>query len=741
MKFLLVLLFLIPIITTSDEHKSESHEDTKDRNGLKKAQALRETVKANTEFAINFFKHVTSVSSQSKDSHAENVVVSPISISSAFSMLSLGAQTKTHQEIWEGLRLNNTHCKEKDVHRAYSSLFQALNEPKSGLQVNIGNAVFVLDTLTLLKSFQDDVQHHYHAEVRKTNFINSQEAKKEINEYVKNKTEGKIEELFEELSAEANTGKLIDTLALLKALKMMYEYKPRSNRVIRPSSKNKVTPKPGFPKFRMFSVSLTRKSNFTVNKNTTVSAPTMHREGLYKAYKDGEKECIVMEVPYTYSTVLLLIVPELDNLYFVCRSVNKYRKGHSEPYTLDCQIFAGAVNIGHPVSGIFWKLCAKTRQDSYIFTMRWTFVFILLFGLCLAHQPTKGKSKKNKHQEKVQEPSLYLLNVTEEISGLDISNMNSNFGFSLYRMMAAEHDNNIFFSPFSVSFLLGALTLGTRGNTHEQLLSGLGWEALQKNPDLLHRLLKDLKEGIMKSDGYSLDLGSISLIHESFNINQEFLNQTKLYFDMEFKSIDFQDRHVIETIRDLIREKTRGRISELQDEIDPQTKMMLLDFIFFKGKWQTPFKTESTNTDTFYVNKYSSVKVPMMYKTEKVASMFDKSLSSTVLSLPYRGGAHMLIVMPENEGNFDALEDSLSGELVASWLNKMKTRKTDVFFPKFQLDHKYKMKSSLEELGIKDIFTGKANLTGMTEERNLKLSEVSTTLLLDIFKLRFVFQL
>ncbi|XP_040188191.1 protein Z-dependent protease inhibitor [Rana temporaria] len=368
--------------------------------------------------------------------------------------------------------------------------------------------------------------------------------------------------------------------------------------------------------------------------------------------------------------------------------------------------------------------------------MRWTFVFILLFGLTSAHQPTKGKPKKEKHhQEKMpllEESTLNLLNGTREISALDLSNMNNNFGFNLYRRTADKHDDNIFFSPLSVSFLLGALTLGSRGMTHEQLLSGLGWEPFKKNPDVLHTLLKDLKDGVMKSDGYSLDVADLALLHESFDLNPEFLNQTMTYFHMEFQSVDFHDRHVLETIRDLIRLKTRGRISELQDEIDPQTKMMLLNFIFFKGKWQTPFKSDSTQADTFYVNKYSSVKVPMMCKTEKVAAMFDKSLSCTVLKLPYRGGAHMLVVMPQNDGNFDALEDGLSSELVASWLRKMKFRETEIFFPKFQLDHKYKMKSSLDELGIKDIFTGRANLTGVTEERNLMLSEVTQRAVIDI---------
>lgn len=227
------------------------------------------------------------------------------------------------------------------------------------------------------------------------------------------------------------------------------------------------------------------------------------------------------------------------------------------------------------------------RHSSRSCTMRWTFVFILLFGLSSAHQPTKGKPKKEKpHQEKMpllEESTLNLLNGTREISALDLSDMNNNFGFNLYRRTADKHDDNIFFSPLSVSFLLSALTLGSRGMTHEQLLSGLGWDSFKKNPDVLHTLLKDLKDGVMKSDGYSLDVADLALLHESFDLKPEFLNQTMTYFHMEFQSVDFHDRHVLETIRDLIRLKTRGRISELQDEIDPQTKMMLLNFIFFKG--------------------------------------------------------------------------------------------------------------------------------------------------------------
>ncbi|KAM3918828.1 protein Z-dependent protease inhibitor [Leptodactylus fuscus] len=373
-------------------------------------------------------------------------------------------------------------------------------------------------------------------------------------------------------------------------------------------------------------------------------------------------------------------------------------------------------------------------------TMRWTLVFFLLVGVCLAHPGIKGnknKSKKDKHNQDISqrpEEQSSPLNDTTELTVFHISEMNSNFGFSLYRKMADKHDDNIFFSPLSVSFCLASLMVGSRGDTYDELLSGLNWEVLKKSkqPNLLLNLLKELRDGVRRSEGYDLELGSLSFIHHLFSLNDDFINETRAYFDMEYRNLDFHDPDAKNIINEFVIKKSRGNVSEFLVNIDRQTKMILLDYILFKGKWQIPFKPHLTMTDSFFVNKYNSVQVPMMYKTDKVSSMFDKSLSCTVLNLPYRGGAHMLVVMPEKGGDFDVLEDGLSMELVTSWLDRMKTRKTDVFFPKFRLVQKYKLKSSLEALGVKDVFTGKANFTGMTEERNLILSEITHQAVIDV---------
>ncbi|KAE8586324.1 hypothetical protein XENTR_v10021629 [Xenopus tropicalis] len=376
-------------------------------------------------------------------------------------------------------------------------------------------------------------------------------------------------------------------------------------------------------------------------------------------------------------------------------------------------------------------------------------LLLLLIGLCIADHATKQQkpSRKQKvdHSECSKQTSAATLmnsslpsgneeQIPTVLSFANVSQMSSDFGFNLYRKIANKHDNNIFFSPFSVSLGLSSLLLGTRGNTYDQLLHGLNYNPFkdQENPYLLPELLKTIKEKIAKNEELVLNIGSLSFLHETFSMKDEFVNLTKKYFDMEYELIDFHSSKAKNEINAYVEKLTKGLISNFYDFIDPQTKLLLLDYIFFKGKWQYPFNPALTEVDSFFIDKYNSVTVPMMYKTDKVASVFDKDLSCTVFKLPYRGNAHMLIIKPEKEGDFGILEDHLTKELINSWQAKMQSRKTDIFFPKFKLDQKYKLKSSLNELGIKELFTGKANLTDLTEERNLMLTEITQQAMIEV---------
>uniref|UniRef100_A0A8V0Z2L9 Serpin family A member 10 n=1 Tax=Gallus gallus TaxID=9031 RepID=A0A8V0Z2L9_CHICK len=283
----------------------------------------------------------------------------------------------------------------------------------------------------------------------------------------------------------------------------------------------------------------------------------------------------------------------------------------------------------------------------------------------------------------------------EELTLHNFTEKTANFGFNLYRKIAMKLDNNIIISPLSVTTLMATYLLAAEGETHRQIAKALNLHSLKdRDRHYLPALFKQLKDNITTN--------------EELLFVQDFQNSTQAKF----------------VINQNIKQRTKGKISELFEEVDRHSKLLLLDYIFFKGKWLYPFNSEFTEIETFHINKYRSVQVPMMFKSDKVNSTYDENLRCNVIKLPYKGKAYMLIVIPEKGEDYVSLEDHLTMELVESWLANMKSRNMDISFPKFKLEQKYKMKKLLYALGIKNLFARTADLSHLTDQKHLTVSQV-----------------
>ncbi|NWI88393.1 ZPI inhibitor, partial [Pitta sordida] len=273
----------------------------------------------------------------------------------------------------------------------------------------------------------------------------------------------------------------------------------------------------------------------------------------------------------------------------------------------------------------------------------------------------------------------------------------ANFGFNLYRKIAMIHDNNVIMSPLSISALMTVYALAAKGETYRQIVKGLNLPTLMDRVDRQHlpALFKQLIGNITMNE----DLILMQVDFENFTQAKLLINQN-------------------------IYKRTKGKIPELFEELDRHNKLLLVNYIVFKGKWVYPFNSKFTAMETFHINKYRSVQVPMMFKSDKINSTFDENLRCTVIKIPYKGNAYMLIAIPEKEGDYISLEDHLTAELVESWLGNMKTRKVDISFPKFKLQQKYKMKKLLHALGIKNLFTRTADLSHLTDQEYAAVSQV-----------------
>lgn len=196
-----------------------------------------------------------------------------------------------------------------------------------------------------------------------------------------------------------------------------------------------------------------------------------------------------------------------------------------------------------------------------------------------ARQETlQNPTAQNETEGQVDEPWL-------EAGGQQLSEDTSNLGFNLLRKISMKHEGNVVFSPLGLSLAMAALMLGAKGQTKAQLGSGLRLQVLnQTRPQHLPTLFRHLRRRLSHSRELGLTQGSLAFVHEDFDAKETFLNLSKRYFDTECVTMNFRNASQAKGLMNhYINKEMQGRIPTLFDEVNPETKLILVDYILLKG--------------------------------------------------------------------------------------------------------------------------------------------------------------
>ncbi|NXG47541.1 OVALX protein, partial [Psilopogon haemacephalus] len=160
--------------------------------------------------------------------------------------------------------------------------------------------------------------------------------------------------------------------------------------------------------------------------------------------------------------------------------------------------------------------------------------------------------------------------------------------------------------------------------------------------------------------------------------------------------------------------------------VDSNTTLVLVNAIYFKGIWKAAFKEEDTREFPFSVRKQESKPVQMMCQngTFKVAEVAAEKIK--ILELPYSSGElSMLILLPDDVSGLEQLENKVSFEKLTEWTSPdvMEKKRVKVYLPRMKFEEKYNLTSVLVALGMTDLFSPSANLSGISSAESLKLSE------------------
>lgn len=105
-------------------------------------------------------------------------------------------------------------------------------------------------------------------------------------------------------------------------------------------------------------------------------------------------------------------------------------------------------------------------------------------------------------------------------------------------------------------------------------------------------------------------------LQEGYTTKQEFNELAIKKFQTETSNLDFaQNFEAAKNINTWVEENTNNKIKDLisPDSVNSDTRLVLVNAIYFKGFWTHQFKPERTSKAPFWVSATQSVDVDMMH--------------------------------------------------------------------------------------------------------------------------------
>ncbi|CAB3243836.1 unnamed protein product [Arctia plantaginis] len=280
-------------------------------------------------------------------------------------------------------------------------------------------------------------------------------------------------------------------------------------------------------------------------------------------------------------------------------------------------------------------------------------------------------------------------------------------------------------SAFSVLTPLAQLALASVGESHDELLRVIGFP----NDDTTKEVFTEVNNRLKNVKGVELKQANKLYIAENVALNDNFAAVSKSVFDSEFKNIKFSDSvAAANEINAWVEDHTNKRIKNLVDEnsITPNTVAVLVNAIYFKGKWQNKFDKDRTEDRDFHVTKDKTVTVKMMNKLADFKYGESQELDAQLVELPYEGNdTSLVVILPKKVDGIDDLIQKLSDYAALNKaLDNMYEQEVDVSLPRFKIETTTNLKKVLENMNIKKLFTpGEAQLSNLLKSGDLYVSD------------------
>jgi serpin B len=223
-----------------------------------------------------------------------------------------------------------------------------------------------------------------------------------------------------------------------------------------------------------------------------------------------------------------------------------------------------------------------------------------------------------------------------------------------------------------------------------------------------------VKNGIWSQRGYQIAPGFVDLCRGKYGADADFA---------DFKT---SAKVSCSKINAWAEQNTKGKIRNLftPGSITSDTRLVLANAVYFKGKWASQFDKGKTRARPFWVAPERPVQAPTM--AQKSTFPYASNDIAQVIELPYRGSElSMLVLLPQAKGGLAELEATLTLTSLTNWIDRLYLADVDLLLPKFKIDSRLSLGQSLANIGVRDALDeARADFSGITSDRPFFIGSV-----------------
>lgn len=305
----------------------------------------------------------------------------------------------------------------------------------------------------------------------------------------------------------------------------------------------------------------------------------------------------------------------------------------------------------------------------------------------------------------------------------DLAQNINRFGNDLYKSLANNNQENLFFSPYSISQALSMTLAGAQGETESEMANVLHFDLPQGD---LHNRLNGLDQSLYQvpdylkdqEDAFQLNIANAVWGQTGYPFKAAYLDLLAESYGEGIHLLDFVNaaEKARLKINDWVAQETNQKIQDLipAGAIDSLTRLVLTNAIYFNAAWQQEFNEDLTQPADFYLSDQQVASVDMMEQKNRFNYQFTEEFQ--MAEIFYLNSRYSMVLLMPRQTSLAEFSQTFDYDRYVEILYGVKSGEMILKMPKFEYESSFSAGSVLKSLGINTPFTASADFGGMYEE-------------------------